>query len=259
MAELTRVEINNSVENENISLEEQAKQQEAKAAGKSQAAEATDRPEWLDEKFSSPEELAKAYKELQSKLGSSGDNTDEQEDTVEEVKQTEATPIQSAIASASEDFEKNGELSAASFKALEKAGIPKEYVEAYMEGIKTQIQSESSKIQESVGGAEAYQEMTEWALDNLSEGEIEAFNSIVEKGTIEQAKVAVKGLYARYVSEGSGSSPKLLQGGTRGTGVAPFTSAAQVTAAMRDPRYDKDASYRQEVQQRMAVSSNPFG
>jgi len=35
-----------------------------------QAAEAPERPEWLPEKFKTPEDLAKSYSELQSKLGS---------------------------------------------------------------------------------------------------------------------------------------------------------------------------------------------
>ena len=35
-----------------------------------QAAPQTDRPEWLPEKYKSPEDLAKAYKELETKLGS---------------------------------------------------------------------------------------------------------------------------------------------------------------------------------------------
>ena len=35
-----------------------------------QAAQPQDRPEWLPEKFKTPEDLAKSYTELQSKLGS---------------------------------------------------------------------------------------------------------------------------------------------------------------------------------------------
>ena len=38
-------------------------------------AQATDRPDYLPEKFNSPEEMAKAYAELESKLGS-GDTTE---------------------------------------------------------------------------------------------------------------------------------------------------------------------------------------
>ena len=35
-----------------------------------------------------------------------------------------------------------------------------------------------------------------------------------------------------------------------------FESWAQVTEAMRDPRYDKDEAYRRKVEQRLAVSQN---
>lgn len=39
-----------------------------------QTAQPTDRPEWLPEKYKSPEDLAKAYKELESKLGTKEDD-----------------------------------------------------------------------------------------------------------------------------------------------------------------------------------------
>ena len=60
MAEYQSVEINEKTEGENISLEEQSAQQDAANTEAQQG----DRPEWLDEKFESPEDLAKAYQNL---------------------------------------------------------------------------------------------------------------------------------------------------------------------------------------------------
>jgi len=258
MAELTQVQINTPIENENISLEEQSRMQDEKMQSKGEPNEQTtedtyeeDRPEWLDSKFSTPEELAKAYKELESKLGKQS-----KEDSKEET--TTTVEINSVIDSASKQFNESGELTEENFKALADAGIPREYVEAYMAGIQNQIQTQSSEIKSIIGGDESYSAMTEWAMDNLSQDEIDAFNSIVESGTVSQAKVAVRGLYARFSSE-SGDSPKLLQGSTKGSGTSPFTSAAQVMQAMRDPRYSSDPAYRKEVERRMAISENPFG
>ena len=63
MADYQKVEINERSEEENISLEQQA-QMQAEAAEQQPEG---DRPQWLDEKFESPEDLAKAYQELQAK------------------------------------------------------------------------------------------------------------------------------------------------------------------------------------------------
>ena len=89
MADLHQVQINEVNEEENISLETQAAMQEEAANQRNQTLEADpkegketieeqlkvdeesaeeERPEWLDEKFESPEEMAKAYKALQQKM-----------------------------------------------------------------------------------------------------------------------------------------------------------------------------------------------
>ena len=83
MAEYQSVTINEPSEEENISLEqENAMQEEAKAQkGGDPQPVVDDQPEWLDDKFNSPEDLAKAYDELQKKQSKS---SDEKEDTTEE-------------------------------------------------------------------------------------------------------------------------------------------------------------------------------
>lgn len=45
-------------------------QQEAQTAAPTERTNNTERPDWLPEKYKTPEELSKAYKELESKLGS---------------------------------------------------------------------------------------------------------------------------------------------------------------------------------------------
>ena len=66
--------------------------------------------------------------------------------------------------------------------------------------------------------------------------------------------MAVKGLYAQFISAG-GNPPDLSQGGTSGSSVVPFGSAAQVTESMRDPRYATDPAFRANVEKRLAVSN----
>jgi hypothetical protein len=114
---------------------------------------------------------------------------------------------------------------------------------------------QAATIQESIGGAGNYEAMAEWASENLADGDLDAFNDIVEGRSVEQARVAVKGLYAQFQAAG-GKGPSLVQGSTSGdSGVKPFGSTAQVTEAMRDPRYASDPAYRENVEKRMSVSS----
>ena len=273
MADLHQVQINEVNEEENISLEKQAAMQEEAANQRNQTLEADpkegketieeqlkvdeesaeeERPEWLDEKFESPEEMAKAYKALQQKM--SKPKADKKESAkAEEASAPEATT--GAIDAARNEFAEAGELSDSTFDALEAAGLPRAFVEQYIAGQEAMSIQQAATIQESIGGAGNYEAMAEWASENLADGDLDAFNDIVEGHSVEQARVAVKGLYAQFQAAG-GKGPALVQGSTSGdAGVKPFGSTAQVTEAMRDPRYASDPAYRENVEKRMSVSS----
>ena len=273
MADLHQVQINEVNEEENISLETQAAMQEEAANQRNQTLEADpkegketieeqlkvdeesaeeERPEWLDEKFESPEEMAKAYKALQQKM--SKPKAEKKESAkAEEASAPEATT--GAIDAARNEFAEAGELSDKTFDALEAAGLPREFVEQYIAGQQAMSVQQAATIQESIGGAGNYEAMAEWASENLADGDLDAFNDIVEGQSVEQARVAVKGLYAQFQAAG-GKGPALVQGSTSGdAGVKPFGSTAQVTEAMRDPRYASDPAYREQVEKRMSVSS----
>lgn len=255
---MERVVINESTEDENISLEKQEAMQEEARQQKGQAEE---RPQWLDDKFKSPEELAKAYNELQSKLGENTQPTDEEEPTKPaeensneaEADSEPAPKMDKAIDKATNEYSERGELSDKTFIALEKAGLPREMVETYLRGQEAIALGQAAEVQEVVGGNANYNAMTEWAGENLSDGDVNAFNSIVEGSSADQAKMAVKGLYAQFLASG-GQPPELMQGATSGTGVKPYSSTAQITEAMKDARYKNDPAFRASVEQRLAVS-----
>jgi hypothetical protein len=160
-----------------------------------------------------------------------------------------------AIDSATNEFSENGELSDKTFEALEQAGLPRHFVEAYINGQQAMSVQQSAAIQESIGGQGNYEAMAEWASENLADSELDAFNSIVETSNVDQAKVAVKGLYSQFLAAG-GKGPSLVQGSTTGeAGAKPFGSAAQLTEAMRDKRYETDPAYREQIEKRLAVST----
>jgi hypothetical protein len=254
MAELQQVSINEPTQQENISLEEQAAAQEAAATkpAENEAPQTTEenRPSWLPEKFESAEDMAKAYSELEKKSSTTKST---------KASKTEEAPVpaevmNAAITEATSEFMEGGELSDKTFDSLEKAGLPRELVEAYMAGQAALVDNQVASVKETVGGDGNYEAMAEWAAENLAKEELDAYNEVVENGTVDQARMAVRGLFAQFKSAG-GKAPNLIQGATQGSGVKPFGSAAQVTEAMRDPRYKNDPAYRQSVEQRLAVTT----
>lgn len=254
MGELERVVINEPTETENITLEQQAEMQEAEATGSSveepqeeDSPVAEDRPEWLDEKFKSPEDMAKAYSELQKKLSSAEESTEEAKDNTVEGTQQEV------IANATLEYEQTGKLSEGTYEALENIGLAQSYVEEYIQGQEALRTVSVTELHNAVGGQEEFDNMISWASESLGEGEFDVFNSMVSTGTPEQRSMAIKGLHARYSFESN--SPSLKQGTTSGNAVKPFSSTQELQRAMSDRRYSEVPAYREEVEKRLAVSS----
>ena len=223
------------------------------------------KPEGLPEKFNSVDELVKSYSELEKKLGEQSQPT---EKSVDPVSKTElkgqpksdldiaTKAVDSAglnMESLSEEYAKDGKLADGSYKSLEKAGIPKDYVDRFIAGQQAIADQQSSTVKDMVGGTQAYDNMSEWAGQNLSETEKTAYNSAVNSKDLEAVKLAVVGLKARY-AQSTGSEPKLVEGKASASGEQGFQSWAQVTQAMSDPRYAKDPAYQNEVKNKLANS-----
>ena len=225
------------------------------------------KPEGLPEKFNSVEELVKSYSELEKKLGEQSQPTKESVDPVSktEVKQEEQPKSDLDIAtkavdsaglnmdSLAEEYAKDGKLADGSYKSLEKAGIPKEYVDRFIAGQQAIADQQSATVKNLVGGTEAYDSMSEWAGQNLTETEKQAYNTAVNSKDLEVVKLAVVGLKARY-AQATGSEPQLVEGKASPSGEQGFASWAQVTQAMSDPRYAKDPAYQAEVKKKLAKS-----
>ena len=147
-----------------------------------------------------------------------------------------------------EEFVEKGALTPESYAKLEAAGYTKEVVDQYIEGRVAVASQRDSVAYEAAGGEESYTEMAKWAAVNLTPAERQAYNDSL-RGSVEQMKLAIGGLKARYQAA-SGSDPQLV-GGARGAGDSGFESMAQVTAAMKDPRYGSDPAYRKQVEQKL--------
>ena len=224
------------------------------------------KPEGLPEKFNSVDELVKSYSELEKKLGEQSQPTEQSVDPVSKAEEKQEQPksdldiATKAVDSAglnmetlSEEFAKDGKLADGSYKSLEKAGIPKEYVDRFIAGQQAIADQQSATVKNLVGGTEAYDSMSDWAGQNLTETEKQAYNTAVNSKDLEAVKLAVVGLKARY-AQSTGSEPQLVEGKASPSGEQGFASWAQVTQAMSDPRYAKDPAYQAEVKNKLANS-----
>ena len=217
-----------------------------------------DRPQWLPEKFKSPEDMAKAYSELEAKLGQAKPADPPAADPA-------ATPPadpQAALAGKgldlqdfSSEFAQKGELSTESYEKLAKAGYSRQIVDQYIEGQRAVAARFESDIMTEVGGAEKYSEITTWAKANLTPQEIAAYNTAVSSGNADQAKLAALGLGAKF-EKANGSDPQRLLGGqSSGNTSDVYESVAELKEAMKDPRYKNDPAYRAKVQSKLGRSN----
>ena len=245
-------EINDPTPTEQVTLEEEAATIPDAPSG--------DRPEWLPEKFKSPADLAEAYNNLESKLGSNTD-TSETEDLPPTEAPDESAPSQNeAIQSASSEWQESGSLSDATYDSLAQAGLGRELVDSYIEGQNALQTTEEDALMSTAGGRDAYGKMSEWASEELSETQLAAFNSALETGSQDQAKLAIDWLKSKYETA-NGTNPALILGRTQGSSSNPFESRAQILAAMSErdvngkKKYENDPAFRQEVERRLAISN----
>lgn len=219
-------------------------------------------------KFKTQEDLLKAYEELQKKL-SSGEESGEEVDTPEEGVDTE-TPEEPAeevsaaedvIVKASKSYEETGELSEeaiAELAALDSKELIKAYLSQFQKQsaaaqAQTTAKADSDAIIQSVGGAEKYGEMIQWAAQNMSPDEISAYNAATNAGAA-AARFAVEALANRFKAAEGYEAP-LVRGKATAT-VEGFRSNAELSRAIADPRYHSDPAYRMDVEQKLARSGN---
>ena len=247
------VTIDTSKENAGPTLEEQSAAQDAAAAKKPDTrlpseGDKGDRPEWLPEKFKSPEDLAKAYSELESKLG---------QGNTEEGAQEAAEALDNAGLDYdvfAREYAENGELSAEAYKALEDAGIPQHLVDQFIAGAEAQQVMLQQEVYETVGGEEAYNDMISWAADALDDDSIDAFNATLEGGNPAQIKLAIEGLRAQYIANNGMEPSRTISGNRAANSVGAYASTAEMMRDMGDPRYMEDPAFRQRVQEKLARS-----
>lgn len=224
--------------------------------------------ELLAGKYKNAEELEQAYIELQRKLGSSEEETEEDPSTLDEQEEeVEWSEGASLIADASQEYYTNdGKLSAETmqkFTEMSSTDLVNAFVEIQNNNpdvgnapVADLTDSEMNSIYNSAGGEAEYGRLTSWAQENVSSDKLDAFNSVINNGEALAIQMAVAGLRAEY-ENAEGYEGRMLTGKAARTREA-FRSQAEVVAAMNDPRYERDEAYRQDVYDKLERSNVAF-
>jgi hypothetical protein len=240
----------------------------------SSAVEVAQRPDHVPEKFWDKEKgelrtdaLLKSYGELEKGRNAKAAPVDELEEvSTEDVKPPEADPLSEAkqvvesagldFTAMSSEYEAAGELSAETYKALEKIGIPNDVVNSYIAGqhaVKAQWDQAGYDV---AGGKDQFTKMASWASTALTPQETQELNQAfgARDTTASRMKLAVAGLRAKYEAA-NGRTPALLSS----TGVSSnghgYESKAQMTEDMKNPKYAKDPAFRAMVSNKLSVTT----
>ena len=241
-----QVVIDTSGETEGPSLEEQ----EAIMDASEEPQVDEDRPEWLPEKFKSAEDMAKAYSELENRMGVSDPEPEVAEETIREDLENAGVDYDAL----SQEFWGNGELSDESYDRLENAGIPRSIVDSYVESQLNMVETKRSSVMDEVGGAEGYERLTNWAADNLEDGEIDYFNNIMDGNDFQAIQMAVRAISARHDASEGTEPTRNLSGSLKGGGGGSYDSVQQLMTDMQNPSYENDPAFRAKVEAKLGRS-----
>ena len=208
-------------------------------------------------KYKTPEELEKAYKELEAKLGGEPKEP-EQSAQNPETPQKEITVAGLPAQKYFDEYAANGTLSEDSYKELADNGIPREIVDAYIDGRKA-VEAHNAGLTEEtvrtlmneVGGEQPFRRMAAWAHQNYSEQDKADYQAAIDSGSPALARLALATLKAKYEAA-YGAAPSLVDG-TPAPSSPAYRSKAEMVQAMRDPRYKTDPAYRAEVERKVAA------
>lgn len=221
-----------------------AEEQDSLAVGEQMEAEQS---KMLAGKFKDAEALESAYLELQKKLGSSTEP--ESQDTPEPEPEVEPNFLDVL-------WNEQNEMSEATQDKLSKMDA-KDLAQMYLEYRNNVEESSSAQsaqftsediasLQETAGGEKEYEAMLGWAKDNLTEQEIQMYDSVMDRGDPQSAFFAIQALRYRYI-DSVGSDGQMLTGRAASNTADVYRSQAELVEAMSDPRYESDPAYRSDV------------
>ena len=222
-------------------------------------------------KYKSAEELEKAYVELQKKLGESKEEDTEQASAEPEPEdKPQLSEGATLITDASKEYFDNGNKlspeTLAKFSSLSSQDLIKAYMEVSQNPEFQQQQaappaeitaSQINQIKNAAGGEKAYANIVNWAKNSLPQDQINAFDEVVNTGSVQAIQLAVSGLKAEY-DNANGVEGRMVTGKTAPNNGDVFRSQAELVRTMSDSRYDSDPAYRQDVIEKLDRSDLEF-
>lgn len=232
----------------------------------------TARPDNIPEKFWDSatgtvrtDDLLKSYSELETKFRSP-EKTEEEavketaeqrtdlkiekpEDKTEEVT---ANPVTTTFESFAQRYEEtSGQVTEDDIASIVALGVPENIVSNYLAGLEALARESFGKAYTVAGGEEAFNEATAWAVQNLSDAEIENYNSLVENA--KTASTGVEWLMSKYKAATPQEGSFIAAQANSSTGDV-FASRDEMVAAMRSEKYLNDRSYQREVAEKVERS-----
>ncbi len=223
-------------------------------------------------KYKDAQELETAYIELQKKLGSQEETTEEETtETTNEVEEEKSEDTEKKETESSRDMLSRvwDEAAKDSFstdvvqqlRETDPVELANEYIEYRNQVEKfgpAELTEEQSKgLKDVVGGETAYQNMIDWASANLDPKEIDMFDAVMDKGDPLGCYFAVRSLSYRY-EESTGKQGEMVTGTAPKSSGSVFRSQQEMVAAMSDPRYENDPAYRQDILEKLERSDLNF-
>ncbi len=216
-------------------------------------------------KYKDPQELEKAYLELQTKLGSNEQETSEELEIEPEGKKEEKEDeVTSDLLDRLWDEAQGKNYKDETLKELSEMSsrdLAQMHLKYRADNQQTQPQviseQQVTQLKDIAGGDKGYTNMMGWAKDSLAKQEIDMYDAVMERGEPLACYFAVQALKYRF-DDASGVDGEMLTGKASSSQGSSYQSQAQLVKAMEDPRYENDTAYRQDVMKKLERSNIQF-
>ena len=239
-------------------------------------------------KYKSVEDLEAAYTELQKKLGDAPVETQTEAEVESETEYNLYTEDGSVDYNTANELygeqlgdlfksndidpfamskhfeENNGTLSDDMYEQLQKAGLTKNVVDNYLDGVRNEVglnpdtpepilsESEVNEVKNLAGGNDGYDALMEWASNNLSKEDAKNYDDVLATANKSAIKFAVKALMGQY-EDSQGRDSRIVTGKESST--ENYRSMAEVVRDMNKPEYQTDEAFRDDVLRKLSSSN----
>lgn len=180
------------------------------------------------------------------------------------AKAVEAGLPEAAMETMKAEYEKNGKFSEASYAELAKVGYTKAFIDSYMAGQEAVATRYVESIMKHVGGVENYNKISKFIAEKQPDVAI-AFDAAVERNDVATIRALLDSAVGQIRQSPASKAPKrnianaakpaAPAKSSRTDNVEGFKNRAEMTKAMRDVRYGRDAEYRREVELKVLHST----